>query len=290
MRVATREQTRALGRRVRGFTLLEVLVSMTVLVLLVAVTAQIVSSAASVTGDSRRHMDADTQARLIFDRMALDFAGMVRRGDVDYYFKKNSGDDELAFYTEAVGYFPAGVTSPDVKSPISVVGYRMGDEGLERLGKGLVWNGAAVAGNATMVYLPETITGTWPGVGGTGGDPDFQVIGGQVFRFEYSFLLRDETGTFLSDQPWLPANSAADGLKDVAAIVVTIAVLDDTSREILEPGDLDTAAGKFGDATGSTISEAPAGDWEAKIGPGDLGLPTLAAAQVRVYQRYFYLN
>lgn len=284
------ERSRAFAPRDGGFTIIELLVSIAVLTLLVLVTAQIVSSAASVTGDSRKHMDADSQARFVFDRMALDFAGLVRRPDVDYLFEKKSGDDAMAFYSETTGYFPVGVSGPALKSPVALAGYRMGADGLERLGKGLVWNGASVGGGGSpMVYLPETVGGTWPAVA-SGTDPDYQVIGDQVFRFEYCFLLRNETGTVLSDQPWLPTDSGPNGMKDVAAIVVTIAVLDDTSRAILGTGDLSSAAGNFSDVTGSAITEGPAGGWEEKVNAGGLGLPNLAASQVRIYQRFFPIN
>jgi prepilin-type N-terminal cleavage/methylation domain-containing protein len=85
----------ALIARVRsaaaGFTLAEVLVSMSVLVLLTLMFAQVMTTATAVSRTGNKHIDTDTQARVVFDRMALDFAQMLGRTDVDYYVKGSSG-------------------------------------------------------------------------------------------------------------------------------------------------------------------------------------------------------
>src|SRR5216117_4561414 len=76
-----------LQQRCRAFTLAELLVSVFVLVLLVFLLAQLLNSAAKIITLGHKQMDADSQARELFDRMAIDFAQMVRRSDVDYYLK-----------------------------------------------------------------------------------------------------------------------------------------------------------------------------------------------------------
>src|SRR5436190_18526605 len=72
---------------IRGFTLAELLVSMGVLVLLVFLATQLLNSAATITILGHTQMDADSQARQLLDRMAIDFAQMVKRPDVSYYVK-----------------------------------------------------------------------------------------------------------------------------------------------------------------------------------------------------------
>src|SRR4029453_7216061 len=74
-------------RRVDGFTLAELLVSVGVLVLVVLLGRQLLNSAATITILGHKQMDADSQARQVLDRMAIDFAQMVKRSDVDYYLK-----------------------------------------------------------------------------------------------------------------------------------------------------------------------------------------------------------
>src|SRR5438477_11412476 len=83
--------TLSLQRRgVTGFTLVELLVTIGVLVILVLLGTQLLNSAASITTLGHKQMDGDAQARQLLDRMAIDFAQMVKRSDVDYYLKSSA--------------------------------------------------------------------------------------------------------------------------------------------------------------------------------------------------------
>jgi len=245
----------------KAFTVLELLVAMAVLVLMLTLITQLFNSAVAVTTGGNKHSDADGQARAVLDRIGGDIARMVRRPDVDYYFNKTSGNDQMAFYTEATGYMPDGITGNVPKSSVSLAGYRINANfQLERLGKGLIWNGVTEATDGVaslssedkpMVFLPQTLTGTWPNVAGAGNDPDFQVIGDQIYRMEISFLLKPYSNAagaafpaVLSEDPWdtRQDHTTADGLRDVSAIVVTIAVLDSRSRVPLGNAAAVTAA------------------------------------------------
>src|SRR4051794_37602138 len=91
-----------------AFTLTEMIIAMAVLTLLVTFVAQLVNSATILTTNSRKHMDADSQARLVFDRMGGDFSRMLQRSDVDYVFSKQDGNDKMFFYSEAPAYYDGG--------------------------------------------------------------------------------------------------------------------------------------------------------------------------------------
>jgi Tfp pilus assembly protein PilV len=326
------------SRKIRGgFTLVEILVSFTVLGLIMVGVAQMMNSALSATIGSYKHMDADTQARMVLDRMAFDISKITKRSDVDYFFKKNTtagttpGNDQMAFYTEAGGYYPNDATTAQ-DGEVSLVGYMINSNNqLVRLSKGLVWNGAnntdtAVVFNPlanvqtnplTTIITSNTITSTWPQVS-TGLDPNYQVIGDQVFRFEYSFLVQaspnssgTNTGEGLFDAPWSTApEKTPNGLQNVTAIIVSIAVLDNNSRAIvnnISSTALQTAASKLADdgfpstsgasapSPGSMANKLPLPLWKATLGTAlgngtNLGLPKSVASQVRFYQRYCYLN
>src|SRR5438128_8758654 len=86
-----------------GFTLAELVVSVGVLVLLVFLATQLLKSAATVTTLGHKQMDADSQSRQLLDRMAIDFAQMVKRSDVDYYLKSS-------WFASASPPAPSGVT------------------------------------------------------------------------------------------------------------------------------------------------------------------------------------
>ena len=189
-------------RRVGAFTLAELLVTMGVLVLLVLLFTQLLNSAASITTLAHKQMGADSQGRQLLDRVAADFAQMVKRSDVDYFAKGTAapnsvggamaGNDQIAFYSAVPGYYP----STGSQSPVSLVAYRVNSQNkLERMGVGLVWNSVSTT-NAPVVFLPLTIAATWPSAtdltASPTPEPRAEVIGPQVFRFEYYYLLKGQ--------------------------------------------------------------------------------------------------
>jgi prepilin-type N-terminal cleavage/methylation domain-containing protein len=220
---------------VDAFTLVELLVAMAVLLLLVGMVTQLTNTAAVTITDSNKHMDADSQARLIFDRMAIDFAKMLKRTDVDYVFYKtvghgnSSANDAMFFYSEAPAYYENTTIAPSLKSPVALVGYRVNSVlQLERLGKGLTWDGAtnnsstppmpggvaflSTSGGAIPAYKSTiagdctsanpgnwTNLGTAPGAFGIssafsdGRDIDYHVLAEQAYRLSIAFLLNDGT-------------------------------------------------------------------------------------------------
>src|SRR6266545_682056 len=90
---------RTAAKRPNGFTLAELLVAVGVLVLLVLLVSQLLNSAATIMTLGHRQMNADSQARELFDRMAIDFAQMVRRSDVDYYLKSSTTASDCTLCT-----------------------------------------------------------------------------------------------------------------------------------------------------------------------------------------------
>lgn len=308
------------GLHWRGFSILELLVAMAVLALLVFMVAQLTSGATNTITGTRKHMDADTQARAIFDRLSMDIGRMVKRADVDCIVKGSShdapnnppgmpGNDAMFILSEAPGY--SSTLTSTQKSPLALVGYRVNETAttggpayvLERLASSLAWGGGtgiAFLTRATPASSPapgSTIATGWSTTVGTsvgnftdGSSTDFQAIGDQVFRFEYCYMLKD--GSF-SNVPFIPPHTAAEGMRDVSAIVVAFAILDSTSRKIAP--DLKKLSEALPDATlDTTPPTLMAEAWKNAItAPGfaaSVGIPQPASGQVRIYQRFFYLN
>jgi len=258
-------------RRARGsFTLVELLVSVFVLTIIILMVAQLMTSATAITRTGHKHMDTDTQARVALDRMALDFAQMLKRTDIDYFVKGPDsynqhghgnghgwgrhppagqlGSDQIALFSEVPGYDP----SSGPRGPISLVGYRVNQDTtsgnpsylrLQRLGKGLIWNSTPPPGNDSsnprpMVFLPLLISDRWPtAVSGTDADSDYETIGPGVFRFEYYYLLKNGKVTDIpwnTDSPPDHTSLAGIGLGDVESIAVAIAVIDPAGRALID--------------------------------------------------------
>jgi hypothetical protein len=364
--------------RVAAFTLAELLVSVGVLVLLVLIATQLLNSAANITTLGHKQMDADSQMRQLLDQMAIDFAQMVKRSDVDYYLKSSwfasgspptssgvtgvrtllqLGNDTIAFYSAVPGYYPSGGS----QSPVSLVAYRVNSQNkLERMGKGLLWNTSTPTSGATppaVVFMPvplasllpiaelgfptpnPTSTPAWPEIafGAGSGWSDTEVIGPQVFRFEYYYLLKGQTnpttGTtyspIFSDTPWdtricscpsptppatppptptpnptpplLCCHTAPEGMQDVAAIVVAIAVIDPKSKVLLSDAQVSSLASQLIDWGTTSCPGCPTqAQWQTT--PGLLRaqwqnrlnavttLPRPAISGIRLYERYFYLS
>jgi len=276
-----------------------VLVAISVLALLVLLITQLINSAASVTTLGNKRNDADSQARPLFERMALDFAQLVKRSDVSYYSKNAGnpmpGNDLVGFYSAVQGYYP---TAP---GPISVVAYRVNSDSsnsvarncLERMGKGLDWNGASST-SVPVVFLPLTIHETWPSVASSSAYDDtdsskrtYEITGPQVFRFEY-YYLEKTTGALVAYPPAWTSLSAVE-IKNASAIVVAIAVIDPKSKVLLSNSQIA--------ALGESLPDYASG-W----GPGQLlarwqsaldsitNLPRSAISNVRLYERCFPIS
>ncbi len=319
-------------RGATGFTLIELLVSVSVLVLLVFLATQLLKGTATITTLGNKQMDADSQARQLLDRMAIDFAQMVKRSDVDYYVKSSAasplrsvlqpGNDQIAFYSAVPGYYP---TSSN-QSPVSLVAYRVNSDSTsfaydktERMGKGLLWNAAAPT-PAPVVFIPIPLaspipvgempsptpnplpTPAWPEASNaTTSWSDSEVIGPQVFRFEYYYLLKN--GSF-SDTPWISPHNSVSGLQDVSAIVVDIAVIDPTSKALVS----DCLLAKLNGAppppscnqsqrVAALVDYAPGmapgqllANWRSVIDANTAGLPQSPVSGIRLYERFIYLS
>jgi hypothetical protein len=262
------------------------------------------SSATSVTTQTGKRMDSDNQVRVIFDRMASDLSAMVKRQDADYIFAKQAGNDTMYFYSEAPAYFDSSV-SDGAKSSVSLVGYRVNSSfQLERLSRGLTWDGVPAPspspGSAVFLTYPSgsstpnsasTIAGNWASAVGSspnysnGSGADYHVVGDQVYRIEISFL---QTNGVLSNSV-----TSYNGLQNVSAIVVALGMLDTTSRVILlQNGQIPVATGNtmIGALPDSVDGTPTLQTWKASTYLTSSGVPQSAAAQLRVYERAFYLT
>ena len=278
-----------------------------------------------------KRMDADSQAREVLDRMAIDFAQMVKRSDVDYYVKSSAGqplrnvlqagNDRIAFYATVPGYYgtvPTPAPTFTTKSPVSLVGYRINADNtsgsynrMERLGKGLAWNGFSSTSWTPVVFMPIPLasplpsplpspmpnpspTPAWPEASNaTTSWSDSEVIGPQVFRLEYYYLLKNGAS---SDIPWDTGagNNAVNGMQDIAAIIVDIAVIDPKSKVLLTDAQLATLTTP---ANGNFLADYNSGmapgqlrtQWQNTVN-GITTLPRPALSGIRFYERYFYLS
>jgi hypothetical protein len=235
--------------------------------------------------------------------MAIDFDQMLKRTDVSYFVKTlgntEAGNDQIAFFSAVPGYYP----SSGAQSPVSLLAYRVNSNPtfssynkLERLGKGLVWNG--VSPDTPVVFLPLTISNKWPYATNQNPDPSslsaYEVIGPDVFRFEYYYLLSSSpsfgTANQLSAGPWSSTDTFSVSVKDVAAIVVAIAVIEPKSKVLLSNDQIAALAGTLTDFTTGSAPGDLLTQWQAALDANAIGLARPAISGIRLYERYFYLS
>jgi len=290
--------------RAAAFTLVEMLVSVSVLAVLILGVTELFNSATLLIGLGNKHMTTDGEARELLDRMAIDFGQMVLRTDVDYFVKSGSNltpatSDQLAFFCEMPGYY-SSTTSTNSQSPDSLVAYRVNTDNstypsMQRYAMGLLWCGATGT-DTPMVFLPQTIVANWPAATNLNADPDYETIGPDTFRFEYFYLLKGQQPytAILSDTPWNThlGHTTVNGFRDVAAIEVAVALIDPASRNLVSPTMLSALAGQMQHFNNSMAPGALEAQWQSAIlaSGSNGGIPRPAMEAIRVYHRDFYLS
>lgn len=292
-----------------AFTLIEMLVSVSVLALLVVFVSQLTTTATQSITTASKRTDADRAARLVLDRISTDITRMVKRSDIDYSFIKHPGNDALAFVAETAGFYDLAPAPPSYsrrRATSALIAYQaaaassaLSTIDLRRLARGLVWADETedTAAYSTLPFLPVKIVGT-PGMYSNllklydPENPEFKVISDQVFRFEYSFLLKNGK---VSVDPWIPDapySHSSTTIGDVSAIIITVASLDSVSRVVA--GDMMKLSFALPDAVSGSDT---ASRWNDVINKKDAARPfpppsssQLAASAVRVYQRYCYIG
>lgn len=280
-------------KRSAAFTLTELLVSVAVLVALVLLFSRLFASATAITTPGNKRMETDGQVRPLFERLAADLAQMAKRSDLDFFGKGTAapnsiggtmpGNDQFAFYGAVPGYHASSSTP----GPISLIAYRINTNTLERMAKGLLWNGASST-DAPVVFLPLTISSTWASATNSVADPDYELIGPHVFRFEYYYVLKNGAAAAI---PWDAGSGhlSANGLQDVSAISVCLAALDSKSRLLTSDADLNALALTMSDFSPSMNAGELLTQWQSAL-YSTTAIPRPALSAVRLYERTFALS
>lgn len=184
----------------------------------------------------------------------------------------------------------------------------------------LAYSGGTVVPQSTIGGNWASLIGAPPSYSGTDASAS-HVISSQVFRMETCFFLKSGTyslsGTsFITGStgysstptgapttlapPIITASSysgaAPDGNvygfpPDLVGVVVTIAVLDDTSRKMITGSQIAAIANSLPD---SVDGQLPGQAWQTKLEDrtfaSSIGVPPSVISQIRIYQRMVYFN
>jgi prepilin-type N-terminal cleavage/methylation domain-containing protein len=295
----------------RAFTLVEILVGVTVLALIVLMISQIFSGSSLAISQSSGTMGALDASQAVFQQLGSDVSRMFLRDDVDYSFTKipsgtSAGNDTLSFYARTTGltYTGAPPSTASLRA-LSVVEYQVITNASSKLeldygALQLDWDNSGsnplVLTSATQLLAPPN---TLPLVTSS------TTLAPEVVRMEICFqLVSDPKGNnpaqlltptvpvyvAASPVPTSPAIAIPNPIRNVAGILVGIVVIDPKSRLLLPTGADLKVAKLFPDASIANqdlLSLWTPDDTAAKL--EGAGVPAKAVSGVHIYQRYFPL-
>jgi len=192
-----------------AFSLLELLVAMAVFAMLGLLTVSVISATNQSTSLSNRGIDAASQARLAFDRIAIDLRGVLKRNDVIFQstnISVGTAGDILRCVSLVAS---AGVPAADNRN-LSVVAYQVGTHAgnsdrlcLLRGAKAIRWNDSGFFGlqsnGLPLPVLPAAFSPVYPA--------DYDVLAAGVIRMVVGFqLYPDNLPVTLADGSSLAAS------------------------------------------------------------------------------------
>lgn len=297
------------GGKRGGFTLVEVLAAVAVLVILGIIIAQVLATTSSVTRQSDKLVDTSSQARLVFGCLGEDLSALVKRADVPFSAQNAAiGPNNLLL-------FFSGVPSVGSDRSLSIVSYQVAPPTrgnadasntqrpcLIRAGKAVTWAATTTAATAYFgldpTGLPVSFSGT-PTPVPTALLPqtsDFDVLSIGVIRLIVGFQLYPDnqpatlvdgtpvanaTGQVVYSPPTrtvYPYGSTANSVSvidasRISAVVIGIVVIDLNSLKLLSAAQVVNLGNAF-PIPSDTSNALPVAAW----GPTAASTTLLAAA------------
>ncbi len=236
----------------RGFTLVELIVAMSLFTVILLVTVQVSNSALIITRNTKTRLAAQREASVTAHQLRTDFAQRIRRIDTPVRFEKKIGSDSLALLTQRLGYSD-GLDNPD--RAVSIIEYRIETSSTEKAANGLLRASRGI-GFGELTARPALDEGTLalaslPAEGPKELDArHFQMLTTGVIRLELSFLINDQAMPIRMQAP--------DDQELIDGVIATICILDPDHRGGLRDDQLTRIAEQFDDAADGKL---PVEDW-----------------------------
>jgi prepilin-type N-terminal cleavage/methylation domain-containing protein len=262
----------------RGFTLMELMVSIAIITIILLLTAQVSDSALEVTRRTAARLAAQRETSVAAHQLRADFAQRIQRLDTPVRFEKNPGNDSLALLTKRLGY-PDRTETPD--RAVSLTEYRIETDAPGKSGNGLLRASSGI-GFGDLAMRPSLENGTLalasiPKMGPKKLDArHFQMLAPGVIRLELSFLINDEMQPIRMEAP--------DEQELIDGVIATVCILDPGRRGGLKDDQLTRIAEQFDDAVDGKF---PIDDWLQTLNhlPAQLqGFPKATLRHIRVKQ------
>ncbi len=303
-------------RKTKGFTLVEILVAITVLALVILIIAQITDSASNSMRLSNRMIDAASQARIVFGCMGQDFSNLVRRADMPLTAQNDPpGSGNVLSFVSAVASANASGNSSGNRN-VSVVAYQisssadnLGPDGasrpcLVRASKPIPWATTGYFGLDGSGLPVSFATASFP-TSLVSQATDFDVLAPGVIRFAVGFRLYPDNqavtlqdGTVIANaqgqvvySPPMRSFTASGGgvvsvidVSRIGAVMVGLVVIDRTNLRLLTSTEITALETKFPLPTNDTL---PVPSWSATAESANalpMSVPLSARQALRVFE------
>ena len=259
-----------------AFTILEVLVAMAVFLMMALMVVSLVDGTMRVTSQSQRRINADDGTRQALDRMTADFSHAIVHSNLPVRIEKNTNasNESITFFAKAEGYTTG--------RGISMIGYRVTTNGLERGAEATQWTNSAVgfttvsAASTNLTYLQIA-------------DANYETVAPEIFRLEFAFLMGDgatniavgnistySNNVYLASMASSPRTSTNN--TTIRGVIVGVATLDAGVRKIFMnlpvlTNDVDILTG-----------------WNASITNASPALKLPVRESLRIYKRTLLIN
>ena len=292
-----------------GFTLLELMVAISILVMLCGLVMQLMGSATRLTSTSKQSSDCDSEARFALSQIASDLGRRIRRPDVDAFLDKTPGNDRLFLFSETAGWAP---NAPN-PSTVSLVGYRVYNPAgsstfqLQRFARALPWTSDGGQGipfvaldDARLPVPSTTLAGmNQKGTGGSfpsvisGNDTEnnfYQLLAENVVRFEVSLIRKpDPLNPTSAVQAVVPDDQvvrelASYGFTRLSGVVISMLIVDSQNMARISPQDFSPLE-SFKDTNPSIYPLLPMDEWLRTFSQMSSGWSKPLRSGMRFYQR-----
>jgi hypothetical protein len=304
----------------------ELLVAMTIFLLLVALLGQIISYANLALTSSMRQVECASQARIVFDRLALDLSARVKEGGATIIVNKlPNASDGICFLAYARTSNQIS-TTPANDTRLGVFGFAeelQTDPTLNASAPMLVWGNGALTWSSQSgsqsevdnqpIRALQRAVGDLPTTYASSAGSnmlDWVPIGTDILRFEISFLLNN--GTVVAVPPTNTSNSAYTAMTAplyplalsastssdttnhtyVTALIVGVAVLDLQTRKLLVSNNgFQTLNSHLPDVSNTVGQQTPLQVWDPERAAWITGniLSKPVAQAIRFYQQTIFL-
>jgi prepilin-type N-terminal cleavage/methylation domain-containing protein len=266
-----------------AFSLVEVLVAMAIFLFMAVLVASITGGVSQVAGQSQRRMSVDGGVRQSLSRISSDFSRAIIRSDLPFRIEKKPGNDSLIFLAAAEGY--------STGRGITMLGYQVANESLQRGAEATTWTSNGSSALSFTSVANAAASSSYLSINSA----NYEILEPDIFRMEVAFLMGDGTiqstvGTNAASTTYIAnfASTARTAPTDaIRAVIVTVAAVDSRARAWLTPSESSQLANNFSDATAGSD---PLTAWKENLKNSISGMPQTARENVRIYQRYIYID